>query len=303
MKKYTIYANCQGQALARVLNSSQSFTKEYEYVKLKRVQNIQPHELESVIDKVIPDVDLFIYQPISRSYKNNPKYSASAMVSLLNSDSIHISFPSCYFLGYHPELRFIKVHTSKNSKNVTSLLRVNGKQEKSLVHDANIISGYLANQSSYQIKKTILDDDFYDKSFIAKNLDRTFLALKEREETFKVNIPISQYVKDNFQEKKLFYTFNHPSKILMQYIAVQILELIDIKPDFQMIPNVLAHLDFPIYPSIHKNLGLQFPNISEFRLKQQSMDLELVISQYLESYRDIPIEVLENSIQDWSFNF
>ena len=154
-KKYTIYANCQGQALARVLNSSQAFREKYQYFQIKPVQEINLDYLNNFINSVIPQIDLFIFQPVSEKYKNYFRYSSKYITSHLKKDCRQLSFPSCYFQGYHPELRPLK---DKNGTNISVPIYWNKKiLHSTLVHDGNIIAGFCNRKSIIDIKNQFLE--------------------------------------------------------------------------------------------------------------------------------------------------
>jgi hypothetical protein len=109
MKKYTVYGNCQARVIPSVLNSSKVFKSQFQYVDVKAVHTITPEELDYYIEVLLPQLDLFIFQPVSKKYNNNEKYSTEFLLSKLNSDAISISFPSCYFTGYTPEIKHTKL--------------------------------------------------------------------------------------------------------------------------------------------------------------------------------------------------
>ena len=293
MKKYTIYANCQGQALAKILNSSKSFSSQYQYIKIKQVQNIDPNELNKLIEEVIPEVDLFIYQPVSEKYNNNLKYSSKYIVKQLKKACRRISFPSCYFRGYYPELRVVK---NENNRSIDIRFKVNGESLLSiLVHDVNIIKGFVEKKSIEEIKNNFINEDFYDKSFLDKTLNQTLLALESRENDLDIDVKISSFIKDNFRTKRLFHTFNHPTNVLFKYIAERILEFLSIESNFKYLPDSLDHASFPVYQSTYKKLRLNFKNLPRHNIRGHFIKLEDVIKNYIEFYKTIPTEILQKT--------
>ena len=261
-KKYTIYGNCQGQALARFLNASDSFNMQYQYIKTKSVQNISSKDLDTFIKEIIPVVDLLIYQPVSTTYKNNPKYSSNYIVENLNSQARSLSFPSCYFRGYHPELVSLKSYAAGIQPSKSEIkLDVNSQKVSSLVHDINIVQGFLEQKTPLEIKEQFLDQDFYTNSLLVNLLDLTFLSLQKRENNLNLDIKISGFIRDNYKNYRLFHSFNHPSNQIISYIAERIFECLDIplrKLEFEIIPNLLSRINFPVYKSTDKNLNLRF---------------------------------------------
>ena len=297
-KKYTIYANCQGQALARVLNSSQAFREKYQYFQIKPVQEINLDYLNNFINSVIPQIDLFIFQPVSEKYKNYFRYSSKYITSHLKKDCRQLSFPSCYFQGYHPELRTLK---DKNGTNISVPIYWNKKiLHSTLVHDGNIIAGFCNRKSIIDIKNQFLYPDFYSKNFLESNLFKTLKTLSSRERTQNIDIGISLFMDNNFKGQRLYHTMNHPQKLVFQYLAECILDILQIEKDIKSIPDVLGHQTYPIYESTYKKLGLQFKNIPQYHIRQQSLEIEDVIKQYFEFYKTIPMEILRNNIRTYA---
>lgn len=296
-KNYTIYANCQGHALSKVLNSSKNFSDEYNYIPIKPVQNITISELDNIIESVIPLLDLFIYQPISSQYKNHSKYSSQGMVEILKSSCQFISFPSCYFRGYNPEIITLK---NRERMNISVPLVVDSeKRLNALINDSNIILGFLEKKSVLEIKSSIIDNDFYSQEFIEKILQKTFCELTKREEKFKINVCISSFISNNFKNERLFYTANHPTNILIKFIAESILNILKIEKDFNKIPEVFSFLSCPIYASARNILQLQFSSSLKYSILGESVDLENIIQQYMTFYETIPQEILKKNIEGW----
>lgn len=292
-KNYTVYANCQGHALAKVLNSSPNFSSEYNYIEVEQIQNIDTNYLDDIIESVIPQVDLFIYQPISEKYKNNSRYSSKYMVDILKKDCRYISFPSCYFRGYNPEIRTLK---DENNVNVSVPL----KKFHNLDHDANIILGFIKKDSVSTIINQIIDDNFYSEQFVEQTLANTFEELSKREKRFFVDIRISLFILNNFKTERLFHTVNHPTSRLIKFIAESILDILHIEKDFDKIPDFLNFLSYPVYTSAQKRLKLEFDSLPKYGILGELVDLEKIIKQYIEFYQTIPREILIKNIENWN---
>lgn len=298
MKTYTIYANCQGEALSEILDSSPNFKQQYELVKIKPVQLIEPSELDQILAEIVSGVDLLIYQPISAQFNNDSRYSSTNFLKHLKTTCRCISFPSSYFRGYHPELGFLK---NDQGKNTAVPIHKSGKLVRfALVHDLNIIKAFVEGKSVTEITNLIERDDFYDPRFLNTVLEDSFSELRKRENSLKVDIIISNFIERRFREQKLFHTFNHPDKSVFLYIAACLLRFMHIKPDFVDSPDPLGNLSFPIYSSTYNSLKFNFPESGKYKIVEWELELVEIVSQYYKAYESLPREILQNRVANWN---
>ncbi|WP_146132055.1 WcbI family polysaccharide biosynthesis putative acetyltransferase [Pleurocapsa sp. CCALA 161] len=287
MKKYTVYGNCQARILPRVLNSSKIFKSTFEYVDIKAVHMIRTEEIDYYIDQVLPHLDLFIFQPVSEKYNNNERYSTNFLLSKLKSDAISISFPSCYFNGYTPEIKH------------TKLIRDGVNKDEFDYHDKNMMK-YFLSEANPQPQDFILNDKFYSEEFSLQAVEESLKELERRESSIfgsekQIDIKVSKFIRDNYQKERLFHTVNHPSKPLFIYLGKAILDFLTIKDEVTFLKDPLAHTVYPIYESHYQNLQLKFSNSLEYKIENQDYNPTKIIEKYLEYYREIPREIIEKS--------
>lgn len=242
MKKYTIYGNCQADAVARILNTNKRFSKEYEYVPIKAVFLLSTDDINNLNTNVFPNIDLFICQPITNF---DEKYTTEYILNkIIKKDAVKIMFPSLYASVYHPQIVYINNCITKNKLKASTEY-----------HDINLLNEFNSN-SNFQID-TLLKK--YNSSDRCDILQQDIARLQERE----INDPsvyfisVTDFIKTNCYHALLFYTINHPTKILFQYICKQILTFLNIK-DTEINLNLDPLEDvvqFPIYNS--------FQNINE----------------------------------------
>jgi len=291
-KKFTVYGNCQAPALAKFLGHYESFSDSYEYIDVKQV-NIMTDKDISVFHTVIPELDLLIYQPISNSYKNNPMFGHMNIINKLKSKCIHISFPVCFFLGYHSELTTIK--------NTPAVFTFNDQKTEFLVHDKNIVRYFLENKSIDEIASLISKRDYYSVEFLTANLRQTIDELRRRELQHNIDVPISKFIEDNYTRVKLFRQFNHPRYELFVHISKRILSILNLSTESSFYFDPLHKaLSVPLYPSTYANLGVEFTDIDHYMIRGQVMTKREVIAQYCEGYNSIDRQVLEDTIADWN---
>jgi hypothetical protein len=288
MKKYTVYGNCQARVLPSVLNSSKVFKKTFQYVNVKAVHTITLEELNYYIDEVIPQLDLFVFQPVSGKYNDNERYSTEFLLSKLKSDAISLSFPSCYFTGYTPEIKH------------TKLVREGVNRDEFDYHDKNIMQYFLSTNTP-QPEDFLSNDGFYSEDFSLQAVEESLKELEKRESSIfgtdrQIDIKVSKYIRDNYQKERLFHTVNHPSKPLFIYLGKAILDLLDIKDEITFYKDPLEHTVYPIYKSHYQNLKLEFDNSVNYKIQNQDYLPQDIIKKYLDYYHKIPKEAIGNKI-------
>lgn len=288
MKKYTVYGNCQARILPSVLNSSKIFKSHFEYVNVKAVHTMTPKDLEYYIDEVLPQLDLFIFQPVSEKYNNDVRYSTNYLSSKLKHNAISISFPSCYFSGYNPEIKH------------TKLIRDGVNKDEFDYHDKNIMK-YFLSVDIPQPQDFIFSDYFCSEDVSLKAVKESLSELEKRELSIfgsqkEIDIKISKFIRDNYQTERLFHTVNHPSKTLFIYLGEAILSFLGIEDKITFNKDPLEHTIYPIYHSHYKNLKLKFYNPSEYKIENQDYQPTSIVQKYMDYYSQIPREIIESIV-------
>jgi ribosomal protein S18 len=288
MKKFTVYGNCQARVIASVLSSSKVFKSEFEYFDIKAVHLMTPNELEFFIEQILPQLDLFIFQPVSNKCNNDERYSTNYLLSKLKSDAISISFPSCYFRGYNPEMKR------------TKLIKHGVDQDEFNYHDQNLIKNFLS-ENIVSPEDFLSSDCFYSEDFSYQAVEESITELELRESNMfgserQIDIKVSQFIRDNYQKQRLFYTFNHPSTALLIYIGKAILRLLEFEDEIGYRKDPFAHTIHPIYKSHYQNLKLKFDNPMVYKINNQEYQDTNFIQKYISYYSKIPKKSIEQKI-------
>lgn len=83
MKKFIVYANCQGPALAKTLVEAKAFKEEYEYQLIKPVQTLRENDISHVREQ-FAKADLIICQPISSGVTDKIKQTFRGVKSMIS---------------------------------------------------------------------------------------------------------------------------------------------------------------------------------------------------------------------------
>ncbi len=274
MKKCLVYGNCQSMAIRDFLSKHPDFRSFYDLLDIKPVHLLTQDDIET-LEQTIAETDLFIHQPISDNYKGIPQLSTSYLKSQSKASCTIVSFPVAYFTAYNPEITYLK---GKNNAAISKPFPY---------HDLNILKLYAEGKSVEETIEAIESEVFYSTEYLQDNLSTTLANLEAREKS--IDILLSPFIRENFREKRLFHTFNHPSSIVLEYLINSILDFLDInreKGRLELFRNhdFLAQNSFPIYPSVAKALDLSFSLISNYRIDKKELARREAVEAFFSFY-------------------
>ncbi len=286
-----IIGNCQTESLTNFLFSNNNFKNIYEYIEVKPIYLMNENELNYFYTYTLIELDLIIIQPINEDFNGNIKYSTKTILNNTKNDCISILIPSLYFDFYHPYLCYLNGEHGKI-------------QDPIDYHDKILIKLYLANKelSNEAIIEKYMNifnnEIFINNSMCNDNLKLALDNIEDRENNFKdyiVNntkcIYSYDFIKNNYQQKLLFYSVNHPSKYLLSYLSDEILKYLKIP--FEDYPNNLDPFNIliiPIYNCLKSVLNF---NITQYN--DMCNDKELY-NKYINIYRTISDNILSKNI-------
>lgn len=278
-KKYTIFGNCQTTALSFYLNENAYFREHYELQPIKLVHLVGKNEIEE-LKETFKQCDLIIYQHIADNY-HLPELATSKLLDGI--DAKLISFPSIYFNGYFPHLDVM------NGTN--SVLNA--------VHDYNIMCGYLFGLSEKSIRDLLESETFYTLTLSNNLLQDSLKELESRENLYALDIKVDDFIKNNYKKYRLFHQFNHPTRVVFEYIRKEIFQILDISTVCEhRKEDYLSGIVAPVYPSIYKNLNLEFYDYQNFKRVDKILSIEYVIKEFYAFYATIDNTIMLEWLQN-----
>ena len=214
------FGNCQCMSLCEILKFD---TKVYNVHKISCFKtDISKVKFTELLSKCI----IVITQPINDNYRNVDYLNTSYIIKSVPNNCKIAVFDSCYFKFYYPDLRYIQ-HNNENL------------HEPIDYHHDYIIKCYKNNISIDEcISKYINNKNLFDSQELLTFAQESIDELIARNEKIQIDygsyenvniIGICDFVKQNYKEKLLFYSMNHPSKYILQYIAEQVCIKLKIK--------------------------------------------------------------------------
>ena len=227
--KLVIYSTCQGSGLAHYLKH---YLKDY---KIKVFHNYklvlkQNKDWLKEFRNWLKETKIFIYQEMPSKWK---EYSTDLSVknnllTYLPKDCIKIVIPYVYaewFWG----LGKIRLRDGTANFNKAD---IETQKLKKYINKEIIIN---LKNSGNDLKKILklYDENKIDFKYNDRKIEGINI-LKEKEKTS--DVKISDFILKNYKKKKLFYTQNHPTHIILEEMSKQILNILKIN-----------HIDFENY--------------------------------------------------------
>ena len=286
--KCLVFGNCQMYIIQELLKDTH-FNTLYDCDLFSSHINTC-EDLDNIYLK-LDKYELILIQP-HYNYRNNSKYNINSIVKHVNKDCKIIIIPSSYFNFYYPYLTYaysddtmLRSPSDYHDKNFISLYNVN-KKEREKENKKDIKEEY---------KKMLNDKSLMSKDELKKMANGSIAELKRRENAFMTEdygveldykyIVISDFIKDNYKKKLLFYSMNHPTYYLFEYVTNEVLKVLDLEIYMNTFKfsDPLSNLHPPIYKCVENvvkfNTGKYFPVINNI------VDIDKISDMYIESYK------------------
>lgn len=231
MKSCIVSANCQGVPLSRQLLTFQPFGREFslEYFVNFRKETVPPEKLQNC--------DLLIYQKLDNSWG---ELSEEYLLSHVNPKAKTICMPNIYHKALWPISKGTGVLSTLYDETYVDEL-----MQRNLTIDEIV----------YLMKKVDLAEH-YDLRQLYEESIRT-----ERGKGYLKCAELCDYIEENFSEKRLFSTLNHPYGPLLNLAAKFVLEEIGYTkvPDC-ILPDITCDDEYymPIHPSVARFFNLKY---------------------------------------------
>ena len=288
-----IYGNCHTMIISDMLSNDSDFLSKYAIYQIPPIQKIN--------DKTFFDspcfscFDVFIHQSIREENQYGKEYSSKAIIKKLKKDCKVIAVPNLFHM---PKFLFPQCNYDKTTlqwrKGNTVFFRDN-IIDKGLVYSSSIKKNFRYYQS-----QTIISEEDVKKSFL------TFKEkLLSREKDW--DIKVSDYIMNNFQTKQLFYDPSHPTNEYLEYIVLELKELLlgikykRVLWDKEKIQK-LDVTEMPVLDTVRNALGITYSadtlrnSANGGRIISSEMDTKEYIHQYiLLSWRNTDLNIFSRA--------
>jgi hypothetical protein len=266
------YGNCQLNAILKTLNLSDNYN--IFYIECFHKDIVDQQYFTNIIKKC----DIIITQSINDNYRNVEYLSTQYIKEHKKSICKLIIFDSCYFNFYYYDL------TYKIFNNDVLHIPVDYHYNKmiecynnghSIEYYINKFVNNLHLKSSEELE--IIAEDSLN------NLYNKYINNKEKYNDNNIYIiSIYEYIKENYKEKLLFYTMNHPTKYVIQYICDEIIKYLKIENTINYDIDVLNNTKCILYKCISKNINFDINNHNV--LTSNNTDINKITQLYYDTY-------------------
>lgn len=235
MKTFVSYTNCVGISIWELYLKPN--LPDYEFHNFTNYELIR-NKLPIPVD-LVRKADIFMYQPITERYGIYQTMTEQGVLQYLKPSCIRICLP------------------------------VVGVDMYPIYKDFDIVRGPPLDRT-IPLSILLMNYDTYNFSFgLRHRFDTGLRHMKMREAT--CNIKVADFITENYQEYRLFDSHNHPSGMLLAYIANQMLKLIGIDKQYDIHAQEHVHVENVAYSEseyMRRELGLKYPlreNHDEYR--------------------------------------
>jgi hypothetical protein len=221
-----VHGNCQKDVIHNMLKSNKEFVQSYVLLRVHPIHHPQLCLNDINLLKegfIFGCIRLFISQPVSRLNKFGDSLSTDLMKNEMSPDCKTIIFPNCFFEGYFPDYYPFRAGAEENFQKL---------DEISLFCSSNSILDTLILQGVSREKAIqFMHSDFYSSDKIIEESIKSIERLEKREKESQMDVIISDYVRQNYQNKLLFRSVNHPIQEVLVMVAKRILNCVGIIVD------------------------------------------------------------------------
>ena len=244
--KIVLVANCQARPISTML------CKHYNAViDDPIIVHLAKDEDAKKYLSILHSADYIVSQNISNTYGCQFVRTESIQEQFKNKT---ILIPNLYYRGYNPDLRYVRL------KGTGTLGGPLGDY-----HSQIIFSTWYRNGTPTEALECYNSTQYWEDNFsnVAVN---SLEELRTREKA--LDIKIANFIKRRQTNKQLFYTYNHPSKVLLLKLVKRIAKRLELKPKGTVDETnrePLGRFRAPIHPFIHHQLGLKFKSSDQYQ--------------------------------------
>ena len=247
--KVLFFGNCQPEAIMKCLNLNKSYITHYEACFLSTLNKKE-------FTTLLKEPDIIITQPIDDEYRNLDYLNTKYIIN--NTNGIVIIFNSCYFDFYYPDLKYIKYN---NNNSLNEPIDYHHQYMIDYYKKGDTIQNYLDN--------CVNNPNLIDQKSLLERANNSINELRNRDIDIRNKfctkknvyfISITDYIEKNYQEKILFYSMNHPSKYLLQFICENIINILNINNSINYTIDPLNNPRCILYKCLESTVRFKIDN-------------------------------------------
>lgn len=225
-----MHANCQGEALAPLLDAHPGFRRRF------RIRHLLNYARDPVTDELLSGCGLFLHQHLAPKWGD---LASDAVLARLPASCRALPLPNFFFLGYWP--RWTREAPIEFGDSLLEELLGRG------------LDGEQAMLLHARAGRTLLGD--------VEDVAEMSLRREEEKDARGV-VRYAAFLRENWRRRQLFVTVNHPGRELLFLAADAILRELGFGPLPESARAAYVHPQenfwLPIHPALRDLLGLPF---------------------------------------------
>ena len=255
------YGNCQLEKLIQIL-----YLPENKYI-ICFIECFTTRLTDIEFDNILKKQDVIITQPIIDNYRNMYYLSSNYIVNNCHKNSKIILVNNCYFNFYYFDLQYNKnpqnmFHDYMNYIHSNMLISINNVESYEKYENS------IYKNTEYKTYDELIDILNNNISTLEKRYNRMLYYSKPN--TYFISF--IDFIKSNYKTKLLFYTFNHPSKYLLQYIASEIVTILNIENTINMNIDPFNFERYILYSCIQKMVDFNIDDYAPYIHNESSVN-------------------------------
>ena len=273
------YGNCQLHAIKETLSLSKT-----EY-KIHSISCWMTDINKENFTDIIKQANIIITQPIQDNYRKLDYLSTNYIINNSDINSKIIIFDSCHFNFYYFDLTYKFFKNELLNKPID-------------YHYNKMIESYINNNSiEYYIDNYVNNENLKSseelETIATNSLNELQKRYNENYDKYIINITnkniylisIYEFVKNNYKDKLLFYSMNHPTKYVIQYICEEIIKILQIQNTINYNIDNLSNPKSILYKCIQKNVNFDINN--HLPLTLNKTNIYDIAKLYYDTYTEI----------------
>lgn len=266
------YGNCQVFAILKTLNLPQTYT-------IYHIECFNTDITKEDFTNIIQKCDIIITQPINDNYKNVDYLSTSYINKNKNINCKLIIFDSCYFNFYYFDLTYKFFNNELLRKPID--YHYNGMLKSYI--NGNTIDEYINNFVNNIDLKTNEELETLAGNSLQELLNRNNNIKNEYNNASIIST--HDYIKTNYKNKLLFYSMNHPTSYVIQYICEEIINILNIPNTINYTIDIISNPKCILYKCISKVVNFDINNHNPSTLNNK--DVHTITQLYYNTYKEI----------------
>ena len=243
-----LHGNCHMEILKEYLLSSREFTHKYSiYPYPLLISSTKEFRTEP---EIFENIDIWVHEDIRNNNSFGYEVSDEYIRSNLGEAVREIKIPHLYGIS---RMFFPQVITLNDNGNEA----LNGGTDTDgifLYGDSVIEDCVNKGMNTDEIISFCMGDMAIPEEEVLTNYESSINKVRSREALW--DIKIADFIEENYRKDKLFYDPGHPTNVVMEYIAREVLLILGITPNELICNKRMDAHEKCVYPCVRKLLGI-----------------------------------------------